>query len=61
EFGIGENTQIHLTNAISNQIILPGGRVRHGSELNITCQVGYALIKSNQPITICQNGVWSVR
>ncbi|CAH8291661.1 unnamed protein product, partial [Schistosoma rodhaini] len=61
EFGIGENTQIHLTNAISDQIILPGGRVRHGSELNVTCQVGYAVNKSNQPITISRNGVWSVR
>ncbi|CAH8517522.1 unnamed protein product [Schistosoma intercalatum] len=61
EFGIEGNTQIHLTNAISNQIILPGGRVRHGSELNVTCHIGYALIKPNHPITICQNGVWSVR
>ncbi|VDP31736.1 unnamed protein product [Schistosoma margrebowiei] len=50
-----------MTNAISNQIILPGGRVRHGSELNVTCHIGYALIKPNHSITICQNGVWSVR
>ncbi|CAH8530547.1 unnamed protein product [Schistosoma turkestanicum] len=61
EFGIEGDTQIHLVNSISNQVILPGGRVKHGSELNVTCQVGYALIKPNYPITICQNGVWSVR
>ncbi|CAH8853587.1 unnamed protein product [Trichobilharzia szidati] len=50
-----------LVNEMSGRIILPGGKVRHGSELNVTCQVGYALIKPNQPLTVCQNGVWSVR
>lgn len=50
-----------MTNAISNQIFLHGGRFRHGSELNVTCQIGYALIKPNHLITISQNVVWSVR
>ncbi|KAK4475733.1 hypothetical protein MN116_000641 [Schistosoma mekongi] len=60
EFGLGD-TEMYSTNPISNLVILPGGKVRHGSELNVTCQVGYALIKPNHPITTCQNGVWSVR
>ncbi|KAF7260621.1 hypothetical protein EG68_02164 [Paragonimus skrjabini miyazakii] len=42
-------------------IILPYGRVRHGSQLNVTCNPGYQLIKSVSPVTTCHDGVWSVR
>ncbi|CAH8821113.1 unnamed protein product [Trichobilharzia szidati] len=56
-----EGEHRRLVNEMSDRIILPGGKVKHGSELNVTCQVGYALIKPNQPFTVCQNGVWSVR
>ncbi|CAH8606424.1 unnamed protein product [Heterobilharzia americana] len=61
ETGIIDDTQKQSVNTISDGKILPGGKVRHGSELNVTCQTGFALVKSNQPITVCQNGVWSVR
>ncbi|KAK4467396.1 hypothetical protein MN116_008820 [Schistosoma mekongi] len=60
KFGIGD-TEMRSMNPISSRVILPSGKVRHGSELNVTCQVGYALIKPSHPITTCQNGVWGVR
>ncbi|KAA3678427.1 uncharacterized protein DEA37_0001881 [Paragonimus westermani] len=42
-------------------IILPYGRVRHGAQLNVTCNPGYQLMKQDSPVTICHDGVWSVR
>ncbi|CAL8096598.1 unnamed protein product [Calicophoron daubneyi] len=45
----------------SDGIILPGGRVRHGSELNVTCRPGYELAQPEFPVTTCNDGVWTVR
>ncbi|GAA53460.1 hypothetical protein CLF_110274, partial [Clonorchis sinensis] len=45
----------------SDGIILPGSRVRHGAQLNVTCHRGYQLVKTDQPVTTCMDGVWSVR
>ncbi|TGZ63009.1 hypothetical protein CRM22_007135 [Opisthorchis felineus] len=45
----------------SDGIILPGSRVRHGAQLNVTCHRGYQLVNTAQPITMCMDGVWSVR
>ncbi|KAA0189535.1 Sushi von Willebrand factor type A EGF and pentraxin domain-containing protein 1 [Fasciolopsis buskii] len=51
----------HGNSLAKNGIILPGGRVRHNYQLNITCRPGYQLAHLKMSVTTCKDGVWSVR
>ncbi|VDP85484.1 unnamed protein product [Echinostoma caproni] len=42
-------------------IILPGSRVRHNAQLNVSCHSGYQLAQLKMSVTTCKDGVWSIR
>ncbi|CAI2738167.1 unnamed protein product [Dicrocoelium dendriticum] len=56
------DTLAGVSNAPDAQgIILPNGRVRHGSQLNVSCHSGFELAGSQPSTTTCTDGVWSFR
>lgn len=57
----GQLNQTANKMAVSSGIILPGGYVRHGAKLNISCNPGYQLDKPHTPVITCNSGYWSVR